>query len=61
MHKEAYYELGNVYYSKSMLDETIVCFKIQIEINPSHSNVFNMLGNVYYSKLEYDDAIISYL
>lgn len=59
-HAQIYYNLGRIYYDKSLLDEAIVAFEKSIELDPEDGFTYYSLSLAYMDKGEVNKAIASY-
>lgn len=51
-----HYNLGNAYYRRGLLDESIKAYRNSLEINPDYSEALNNLGLIYESKDDLKEA-----
>ena len=55
-----HYKMGMVLSKQGRLDEAIVAYQTQVELEPQHQRAWNSLGNVFMLQGELDEAISAY-
>jgi len=55
-----YYNMGNAYQKKDMLEDAVKAYKKAVQIRPEYKEVHNNLGKVYFTLERYNDALNEY-
>lgn len=58
--RNAWYNIGDVWYMQGKFGKAIAAFQRQVEIMPEHWNAWNYLGNTFDKQDKLEEAIIAY-